>query len=163
MSIEVIYANPIYFESFRQALDEVARERMHLEMVEAPPLESVSAFQQQLIENDLPTYYAIDSGKVVGWIDISRSNNPRLSHRGGLGMGLLHGYRGRGIGSHLMYRALDHSRRIGLEKVELTVYAKNFSAIALYKKFGFTDIGIVRSYRKIDGLSLDALEMELFL
>ncbi len=63
----------------------------------------------------------------------------------------------------LLMSALAHAKKVGLEKVELTVYTDNASAIGLYKKCGFKEIGIVKHYRKLNGRYFDCVEMELFL
>lgn len=157
--IKIIYANEKYIPSFHALLDRVARERIYIEMIEAPPIESTITFQKGLIERNAPVYYAIQNDQVVGWVDISPSKNPRMAHRGGMGMGLAKEIRGQGIGAKLLSAALDHSKRIGLEIVELTVYTTNGPAIALYKKLGFKEEGIHRKFRKLDGEYYDALLM----
>src|SRR5476651_2072607 len=132
-------------------------------MIEAKPLSEISEFQKKLIGNNWPVYYAVHDNEVVGWADITPSSNPRLSHRGFLGMGLLSQYRSKGLGSLLLNSAIKHARDIGLEKVELTVYTTNAAAIRLYKRCGFSEIGIIHNYRKLDGQYFDCLEMEKFL
>lgn len=159
----IIYADPLYFGSFREALDSVARERVYIEFVEAPALEGVASFQNALIASHAPTYFALDHNRVVGWCDIVPKENPRLKHRGVLGMGLRADYRGKGLGSQLMAAALRHASKIGLEKIELTVYATNTAAIALYKKHGFEQEGYFKNYRKLDGMYFDCLAMGKFL
>ncbi len=141
----------------------VAKEQIYLEMVEAPPFEKVQKFQQDHISKNGPIYYALENGKVVGWCDVFSSDNPRQKHRGGLGMGLLAGYRGRGIGSQLLSAVLSHSKEFGLEKVELHVYTSNPAAIALYKKFGFEEEGLIRKYRKLGDQYFDCIAMAKFL
>jgi ribosomal protein S18 acetylase RimI-like enzyme len=42
-------------------------------------------------------------------------------------------------------------------------YTENADAINLYKKLGFSEIGIIKHYRKLNGRYFDCLEMELFL
>ncbi|MBX2995220.1 MAG: GNAT family N-acetyltransferase [Bdellovibrionaceae bacterium] len=163
MSVSIVYADPQYFESFRAALDSVARERVYIEMIEAIDLEKIAEFQTKLIASHLPSYFAVEDGKVVGWADISRYQNARMNHRGSLGMGLMTGYRGRGLGSRLLEAALDHAKRCGLEKVELSVYSDNVAALALYEKFGFTRVGLNRHFRKLDGRYFDCILMETFL
>lgn len=157
--IQIVYASEKYIPSFHALLDQVARERIYIEMIEAPPIESTTAFQKGLIERNAPVFYAIKNDQVVGWIDISPSKNPRMAHRGGLGMGLSKDIRGKGIGTKLMTAALDHAKRIGLEMIELSVYTTNTSAIALYKKLGFVEEGVQRKFRKLDGQYFDALMM----
>ncbi len=141
----------------------MAREQIYIEMIEAKPFDETATFQQKIITNNWPAYYAIDNGRVVGWVDISPAANPRLAHRGFLGMGLIDGYRGRGLGTQLITKALKHAKAIGLEKVELSVYTENTAAIKLYKKMGFTEIGVVKHYRKLNGRYFDCVEMEIFL
>jgi ribosomal protein S18 acetylase RimI-like enzyme len=150
----IVYADEKYFPSFHQTLGAVARERIYIEMLEAPSLEQVADFQRGLIERNSPVYYALEGERVVGWCDITGKDNPRQA-----GMGLLPGYRGKGLGSKLMNEALAHAKRSGFEKVELHVYSTNLNAIALYKKFGFEQEGIIRNYRKVDGRYFDAIMM----
>lgn len=163
MSVEIIYPSEKYFKSFHHALDQIAKEQIYIEMIEAKSFEDVASFQAKLISNNWPVYYAINSDVVVGWVDISLSSNPRLSHRGHLGMGLIKDFRGQGIGSQLLSQSLKHAKQIGLEKVELSVYTSNTAAFELYKKFGFSEIGIIKNFRKLNDKYFDAIEMEKFL
>lgn len=163
MKFEIIYPEEKYFKSFHEALSLVAAERVYIEMIEAPPLEKVIGFQKELIAKNGPVYYAICDNRVVGWCDIFPMGNPRLSHRGGLGMGLLSEFRGQGLGSKLLTFVLAHAKKFGLEKVELQVYTSNTVAMALYKKFGFEQEGLIKKYRKLDGQYFDCLSMAKFL
>ncbi len=163
MSIEILYPTESLFRSFYEALTAVARERIYIEMIEPPPLERVMQFQRDLVSKNGPVYYAVEAERVVGWCDIFPEENPRQSHRGSLGMGCLPGYRGRGIGARLLEAVLKHAKTFGLEKVELHVYTSNESAIKLYEKFGFTKEGLIRRYRKLDGIYFDCLAMGKFL
>lgn len=163
MNVKIVYPSEQYFKSFHEALSMVANERIYIEMIEAPPIDKVVGFQEKLISKNGPVYYAIEGDRVVGWCDVFPLENPRLSHRGGLGMGLLTEYRGKGLGSKLLTAVLDHSKRFGLEKVELQVYTSNAPAIALYKKCGFEEEGRIRKYRKLDNQYFDCLMMGKFL
>lgn len=163
MPAQILYGREDLIPSFRDALDVVAKENIYLELTESPPLDEVHEFQMDLIHQNLPTFYAVKSKTVIGWADISPFPRPRLSHRGRLGMGIIPSERGKGLGSKLLQAALDHAKTTKLEKVELSVYTFNDSAIRLYRKCGFTDIGTIRQYRKMDGRYFDSLEMELFL
>jgi ribosomal protein S18 acetylase RimI-like enzyme len=60
-------------------------------------------------------------------------------------------YRGRGIGSRLLEAALRNADEIGLERVDLEVFATNAGAIKLYERHGFVQEGMRRRVRKIDG------------
>ncbi len=161
--IQIIYAEEKHFPSFHQTLDAVAREHIYIEMLEAPTLEKLTSFQNELIAINGPVYYALDDDQVVGWCDVFPSKNPRLNHRGGLGMGILATYRGQGIGSQLLSAIIDHSKKFGLEKIELEVYTTNTGAIALYKKFKFVEEGLIKNYRKLGDRYFDCLSMAKFL
>lgn len=163
MTIDIVYAEERLFSGLRDALDAVAREQIYIEMIEAKPLEETVAFQSKLIANNWPSYYAVSDDRVIGWADITPMGKERLSHRGSLGMGIVDGFRGQGVGTRLITTALAHAKKIGLEKAELHVYTDNTRAIALYRKCGFQDVGVIRHYRKLDGRYFDALQMELFL
>lgn len=161
--IEIIYGDTKYIESFQKALSFVANERIYIEMIEAPPIEKVKEFQGGLIGKGGPVFYAMKGDQVVGWCDVFPLGNPRQNHRGGLGMGILPEYRGKGIGSKLLEKVIEKAQEFGLEKIELHVYTTNEPAIALYKKFGFEEEGVIRKYRKLDGEYFDCLSMAKFL
>ena len=159
--IEIMYAQEKYFESFHKALSSVAKERLYIEMIEAPPLINVAEFQRGLIAKNGPVYYAVKEDRVIGWCDVFPEDNPRQNHRGSLGMGLLPEFRGKGIGAQLLKACLAHAKTFGLEKVELNVYTTNTAAIALYKKIGFVQEGHIKKYRKLDGVYYDCLLMAM--
>lgn len=78
-------------------------------------------------------------------------------------MGVLREYRGQGIGRRLAERTIARAKEIGLERIELEVYASNESAVALYRKLGFTVEGVKRKGRKVDGVYDDVLMMALLI
>lgn len=158
---EIVYANEKYFRSFYEALASVAKERIYIEMLEPPRFEDVAAFQQGLIQKNGPVYYAVEGNKVVGWADIFPEDNPRQSHRGSLGMGIIQEYRNKGIGQKLLGAVINKAKEFGLEKVELNVYTSNVNAIKLYKKMGFTEEGLIKKYRKLDSQYFDCLVMAI--
>lgn len=158
--VQIVYANEKYFKSFHEALASVAKERIYIEMLEPPRLEDVASYQQGLIQKKGPTFYAVNENEqVVGWADIFPEDNPRQNHRGSLGMGIVSDYRGQGIGTRLLEAVLKQAKDFGLEKVELNVYTTNVNAIKLYRKMGFTEEGLVKKYRKLDGVYFDCMLM----
>lgn len=152
-----------HVESFHRALDIVARERKYLTFLEAPPLESTRAFICEMIENGHPQFVALDGDVVVGWCDIHRSERPSHAHRGTLGMGIVPGYRDRGLGRRLITATLGAAQLIGLHRVELDVHADNARAIGLYEKVGFVREGLARDAVLIDGRYIDAIHMAILL
>ncbi len=126
-----------HVEGFREALDTVAREKKYLIFTEAPPVERMLSFVRDNIAAGHPHMVAVDGGSVVGWCDIRAKERAVQSHVGVLGMGLIPGYRDRGIGRRLITAALDAAREKGLHRVELNAHGDNLRAIALYEKVGF--------------------------
>jgi len=130
-----------------------------LTLLEAPPLEASRAFWGGLIEEGSPFEVAVDREKIVGWCDVTPIGRPTLSHVGVLGMGLLPDYRGGGIGRRLMESALRRAPAIGIERVELHVFADNGRARRLYEASGFVVEGTHPRRLKIDGRYRDDIMM----
>lgn len=161
--VEVIPIEERHIVDYHAAVDAVARERRYLGRTEAPSLEDARAFVASNIAKGNPHFVAIVDGRLVGWCDIVASKNPVFAHCGTLGMGVVDGFRGRGIGTRLITAALRKAKQGGLEKVELEVFDTNDRAIALYRKVGFKDEGKKERSAKIDGLYMADLLMGLFL
>ena len=118
-----------HIESFRRAVDIVARERRYLTLLEAFPLPQTRAFVLGLMEKGDPMFVALANGEVVGWCDIQRHPFPAHSHRGMLGMGVVPDYRGRGIGARLMDQTLKQAFATGFIRIEFSVRADNLRAL----------------------------------
>ena len=140
-----------HIAGFRDAVDRVAREQRYLAMLEAPPLEDCRAYVLDMRRRGFPQYAALCDGGLVGWCDISPVERAVHAHCGTLGIGVIDGYRGRGVGSRLLAIALERARAIGLTRIELSVREHNASAIALYEKFGFVSEGVRRNAVRISG------------
>jgi len=159
-----ITIKPIAIEDiagFRQVLDQVARERRYLLLLEAPPLDKVEAFVRANIKRNVAQFVAVDAGQVVGWGDIRPYPQPGVTHTGVLGMGLLAEYRGQGLGYRLLEATVSQALANGLTRIELEVFASNRAAIALYEKFGFEHEGLKRKARYVDGSWDDFVMMAL--
>ncbi len=143
-----------HIDSFQRCLDEVAKERRFLGLMHAPARERISAFVQRQIENGYPQFVLTTlSGvetEVVGWCDISPNSREGFRHVGELGMGVRADFRGQGFGRLLLGKTLEQAREIGLERIELEVYATNTAALSLYRKAGFEQEGIRRRARKTE-------------
>ena len=102
MKVTILPIDEAHAASFRKSLDSVASERRYLAMVEAPPLEQVESFVRGNVANDVAQFVALDGQRVVGWADIVPARTYAIAHCGSVGMGVLSGYRGRGIGRRLL-------------------------------------------------------------
>jgi ribosomal protein S18 acetylase RimI-like enzyme len=161
MAMQIVPIEAKHIESFRSALDQVARERKYLAMLEAPPLEKVSVFVLDNIANRHAQFVAVDDDAVVGWCDVLPKERPVYRHCGVLGMGVLAGWRGQGHGRALLDAALRGAARRGLVRIELMVRADNVAAISLYQRAGFEMEGVLRDAARVDGKYYDLFLMSL--
>ena len=160
--IQILPIAEEHIEGFHSCLDLVARERLYLAQVQAPPLDSARAFVLSNIAHHVPQCVAVINGQVVGWCDICPLKHEGFKHCGELGMGVHPRYRGLGIGQQLVTCTIQRAKESGLERIELEVFASNVPAIKLYEKIGFVTEGIKKKARKIDGNYDDVIEMVLF-
>ena len=161
MTIDVVQIAELHAEGFHACLDAVAREKRYLAQVEAMPLERIQSFVRDSVASNAAQFVAVDGARVVGWCDVFPGWPEAVRHCGGLGMGVLAAYRGRGIGRRLMTAALAHARKQGITRVELEVRADNLGAIALYEKVGFAHEGLKRNGMRFDRVYFDSLTMGL--
>ena len=106
---------------------------------------------------------ALDGTQVIGWCDIFPHERESFAHVGRLGMGLLPQFRDQGLGRRLAEKTILQAKRIGLERIELDVYASNKAAIGLYQSLGFALEGVKRKGQKLDGVYDDVVVMGLLL
>jgi len=157
-----VHVTPIaeaHIEGYRAVLDEVARERRYLGMVEAPPLEDVREYVVRNIVSRTPHYVALARDEVVGWCDVMPKWQETLKHGAALGVGVARSWRGRGIGMQLLEATLRRAKEVGLTRIELSVRVDNESAKRLYEKFGFAVEGLCRHQVRVDGRYIDAYLM----
>lgn len=93
-------------------------------------------------------------GRLVGMADV-RGTGPTY-----LGMLVAEGFRGRGIGTHLLRVCLGWAVAAGSHKVWLEVWPHNEPAIRLYEKLGFVREGyLTKQWRRRNGELWDAVVM----
>src|SRR5262245_33037290 len=113
MKYSILPISEEHIEGFRSAVDSVARERLFLALLEAPPLEDVREFVLTNIRCGNPQYVAMVNNNVVGWCDIIPGNRPVFRHNGVLGMGVIRKFRRQGIGTALIKATLDAAKANG--------------------------------------------------
>jgi putative acetyltransferase len=99
------------------------------------------------------------SGVVAGSASLNRYTG-RRAHVGSIGIMVADPDHGQGIGTALLAALLDLADNwLGLTRLELTVFADNNRAIALYQRLGFVQEGHLRDYALRDGALADSLSM----
>lgn len=94
---------------------------------------------------------------IVGHIIIDNVGFDRANHRAKVVMGILDEYQNKGLGSRLMQCAIDYLDEAKILALELQVKAFNMSAIKLYEKFNFIEIGRIQAAAYISGEYYDEL------
>jgi putative acetyltransferase len=127
------------------------------------PYPSVDMWRKRLADFPPDDYMLVAAveGKVVGNLGLHfASKSPRRRHAGAIGLAVRDDHQGRGVGSALMRAALELADGwLNFQRLELTVYADNVAAMALYKKFGFVIEGTFRAYAFRDGQYVDSYAM----
>ena len=114
------------------------------------------------IEHDL-TLVAERDGRMVGHAGLDRAPGARRRHVAHLGIVVARQAQGQGVGTALMAALMDYADRWAhLLRIELTVFADNARAIALYERFGFEREGLLRGFALRDGAYCDVLAMARF-
>ncbi len=110
-------------------------------------------------ESDLQLV-ALADGEMVGTAGLMGIPRVRRSHACMLGIAVIGHAQGQGVGTALMQALTDYADRwTTFLRIELTVYADNPNAIALYEKFGFEREGVLRNYSLRDGEFVDVVAM----
>ncbi|MGF1684421.1 GNAT family N-acetyltransferase [Photobacterium minamisatsumaniensis] len=100
------------------------------------------------------------NSEVIGEIGLSIQTNPRRKHVADIGMVVRDDCQGKGVGSQLLCAVIDLAEQwLAVSRIELSVYADNSKAIALYEKHGFKIEGHAKNYAFRKGEYVDAYHM----
>ncbi len=114
-------------------------------------VENEEAFLRSMIgSSDGVMYTAKEDGEIIGIAHVSRLKR-RMSHRASIGVSVRRCAWHRGVGTALMDKLVAFSRNNGIEQLELEVRSDNERAIRLYEKFGFTKVGTIPAFLKVNG------------
>jgi len=103
---------------------------------------------------------ALYEGQVIGNCSLEQHARVRRAHTGSIGMAVAHDWQGQGVGTRLLAAVLDVADNwMSLLRVELTVFADNKPALALYQRHGFEVEGQLRDYAMRDGRLTDVYSM----
>lgn len=107
-------------------------------------------------------WVAIVEGKFVGHINLRCGGIEAQKHRMRLGMGIENSFRSMGIGKSLLNKALSWAK--GAEEIswiDLSVFSKNEVARKLYANMGFVATHTIEDALRVDGESIDDIQMVL--
>ncbi|HEX2814775.1 MAG TPA: GNAT family N-acetyltransferase [Phenylobacterium sp.] len=124
------------------------------------PFTSLEARQQRYAANAGATRLVAEiEDKVIGMLGLHREAD-RRAHAASIGMAVHDAYAGRGVGAALMAAIIDLADNwLQIKRLELSAYADNARAIALYERCGFEPEGLLRAYAWRNGQYVDAVTM----
>jgi len=130
------------------------------------PYPSAAIWQQRLKQSGRTVLVACNAdGAIIGHCGAwAPSDNPRVAHIIGMGITVTPAWQGRGVGSALLSAMVQQVRDYQpYRRMELTVFAGNAPAIALYRKLGFQQEAVLTGYAYQAGQYRDCLQMSLWL
>ena len=111
-----------------------------------------------------PVVVAVSAGDVVGWGSLNSFNpRPAYDHVVDLSVYVERGWRGRGVGHALLQHLLPLAKTLGYHKMVLATLPDNAMGLALYRRMGFTPVGVYHEQGRLDGRWVDVLIMERLL
>lgn len=122
------------------------------------PLPSATLWQERLnnLRPGVHSLVASIDDEVVGQLTLEVNAIVRRRHSATFGMGVDQNYRQRGVGKALLAAMIDLCDNwLQVTRIELTVFADNEAAIALYRQFGFEVEGTARRYAMRNGEWVD--------
>lgn len=101
-------------------------------------------------------------GEIVLVCDVRAQGRSRIAHVGGIAISIKRKYWHLGIGNIAMQAMIDFAKSTGvLRTLALEVHAGNDRAIALYKRFGFVEVGRHKARLNVRGTYYDEILMDL--
>jgi phosphinothricin acetyltransferase len=111
-----------------------------------------------------PVIVAEAGGQVVGWGSLNPFNPRRAyDYVADFSVYVERGWRGKGVGSQLLPCLMELAREHGFHKLVLSALPWNEAGMALYRKFGFSTVGIYKEMGQLDGKWVDTIIMEKIL
>lgn len=105
-----------------------------------------------------------DAVPILGVGHLRRFRPAKVRHVAQTSLEVHPGAQRQGVGRAIMLGLLDWARAVGVNRVQLNVFADNHRAIALYESLGFERCGVRRRMiRDADGAERDDYEMGLLL
>jgi ribosomal protein S18 acetylase RimI-like enzyme len=139
---------------------QVAAEKTY---IEAETVADVVDHEEVLLRHDeieeRMFFVACVDAEVVGWVHLHVPELEKLSHTAEITLGVVEGYRGHGIGGHLLQRGLEWGAKNGLAKVYQSVPATNQEAVSFLQAHGWEVEAVREDHYRLDGEYVDEVMM----
>jgi ribosomal protein S18 acetylase RimI-like enzyme len=98
---------------------------------------------------------------IVAYCSLTGPELPAEQHRARLAVGVEPAFRRRGCGESLLRAAVAFGAEAGLAWIDLSVFAYNAPALALYRKLGFVEVGRKVDRFRVGDASIEEVDMTL--
>lgn len=107
---------------------------------------------------------AAEQNEIIGWASLNRFSH-RCAHSAiaDLSVYVARSHRGRGVGSSLLMELQQRAQQAAFHKIVLHALNSNEPGKRLYRKSGFTQVGVFREHGMLDGQYVDVVAMEKLL
>jgi len=103
-----------------------------------------------------PLWVAEEGGGIAGWLSYSSFyGRPAYSGTCEISLYLAPEWRGQGLGSRLLGRAIEHAPRIQVTTLLGFIFGHNEPSLRLFEKHGFTRWGCLPRVALLDGIERD--------
>ncbi|WP_051251862.1 GNAT family N-acetyltransferase [Psychrilyobacter atlanticus] len=153
-------------KNLHEFFNQIARETnfVTFEEFESPSEKVCKSIIESAKEAPNYAYCIKKDGKIItSLIATTRNGRLRERHKSNFGIAVSKKHWGKGIGSLLIEKVIDESKKNSISKITLKVNEKNTRAIKLYKKYGFEIEGIYKKDRLVNGVMETGISMALFL
>ncbi|WP_088014996.1 ribosomal protein S18-alanine N-acetyltransferase [Gottfriedia acidiceleris] len=129
--------------AFRKMKEEDLDQIVEIEKKSFPTPWTYEAFYNELYSNQFANYVVAEvDEKIIGycglWVVIDEGHITNIA--------ILPDYRGVGLGEKLLRAVMETAKNLGADTLTLEVRVSNHVAKGLYRKLGFQDGGIRKSY-----------------
>lgn len=109
-----------------------------------------------------PLWMAYDDGQLVGWLSFSDFyGRPAYNGTSEISIYLDESTRGKGYGKAMLTHALEVAPSLGVKSALGFIFGHNEPSLKLFRRFGFTDWGVLPRVANLDGIERDLVILGL--
>jgi L-amino acid N-acyltransferase YncA len=103
-----------------------------------------------------PLWMAYDGVQLIGWLSFSDFyGRPAYNGTSEISIYLDENARGKGYGKAMLTHALEVAPSLGVKSVLGFIFGHNEPSLKLFRRFGFTDWGVLQRVANLDGIERD--------
>ncbi|RED60637.1 GNAT family N-acetyltransferase [Cohnella phaseoli] len=128
--------------------------------LEPVTLEDRIAWFEEHSPGHRPIWVMKEGGATVAWLSFSKFNSrAAYDSTAEISIYIDPEYRSKGIGSLFLRKAIEECPRLGIRNIIALVFGHNEASLALLRKFGFEQWGLLPGVTTLDGIDRDVVYM----